>query len=123
MHAVRDLPSSSVYFLIYDVVYHRLVAKGYTDRRGVFASLMAGGWAGVLSWMLVLPFDVIKSQIQKDYRRQRYSSLMECARTIWASSGWRAFYSGLIPCVLRAFPVNAITFTVNFELLKLLNSI
>ena len=36
----------------------------FTDSQRVFASLMAGGVAGVVSWMPAIPFDVVKSLIQ-----------------------------------------------------------
>ena len=36
----------------------------FTDSGRVFASLMAGGVAGVVSWAPVVPFDVVKSLIQ-----------------------------------------------------------
>jgi len=36
----------------------------FTDSRRVAASLIAGGVAGVVSWIPALPFDVVKSLIQ-----------------------------------------------------------
>ena len=38
--------------------------------------------------------------------------MMPIVREIYARSGWRGFFVGWGPCVLRSLPVNATTFLV-----------
>ena len=45
-------------------VISRRTGGQFTDGRRVFASLAAGGVAGVVSWVPAVPFDVVKSLIQ-----------------------------------------------------------
>ena len=117
--SMRDLPASAIYFLCYERTKARLVVHGLGD---LLSSLVAGGWAGVVSWTVILPLDVVKSHFQMDYDRRRYRGLWDCVRTIYRSGGPTAFYTGLVPCLLRAFPTNAVILTVNYECLRLLGS-
>lgn len=120
--SLRDLPSSAIYFVTYDRTKVRLRALGFGDKGGLLTSLVAGGWAGVVSWIIILPLDVVKSHFQMDYDRRRYRGLWDCVRTIYRAGGLSAFYAGLVPCILRAFPTNAIILTVNAECLRLLGT-
>ena len=45
-----------------------------------------------------------------DPSARRYASTMDCCRQLWAEGGWRRFYRGLAPCLLRSFPANAACF-------------
>ncbi len=99
-----------------------MVSRGWSDRHGIIADLVGGGTAGVLSWLLVLPFDVIKSQMQADFAGKLYSNWIQAARVVYAKSGWQGFFTGLVAMSLRAFPVNAITVMVSFQSVKVLNN-
>jgi len=56
--------------------------------------------------------DVIKNRIQAapDTNPPRYSGMLDAAKTIYRTDGWRAFFSGFTPCFMRAFPANAACF-------------
>ena len=82
-----------------------------------WAMLTAGALAGVLSWMLALPVDVVKSQIQSaplDAPREATRIAAVTAR-LYAAGGLPIFFRGLVPCLARAAPVNAVTF-LGYEL-------
>jgi len=74
---------------------------------------MAGGLAGTLSWLLIYPADVIKTRIQIDGSKYDYS-LRKCCRAMLRESNghYKIFFKGFTPTLVRAFPVNAITFFV-----------
>lgn len=122
----RDIPASVVYFVVYELV--RDVVLASRRRVGdVATSLLAGGTAGVVSWSVIFPIDIVKSRLQADYQRVRYpAGWRQCVADIWKTGAgrpmrWKVFYVGMTPCLLRAFPVNAVTFAVNYEVLKLLH--
>ncbi|KDQ19473.1 hypothetical protein BOTBODRAFT_153382 [Botryobasidium botryosum FD-172 SS1] len=130
--------------------------------------LVAGGLAGVMSWIVTFPVDVIKTRMQATewYPRGESESLRSTVssavagarsqastssalpqpaavtwstvgvrrassatrierhpyRTTWSSfvnsyraEGWRVFYMGLSPTLIRSIPVNMVTFGV-FEM-------
>ena len=86
---------------------------------------VCGGAAGVTYWALTYPTDVIKSSLQSDQldRSQRkYHGIMDCARKLYRDEGgWRRFYRGFSPCMLRAIPANAVMLTVLENTRQLLN--
>lgn len=72
-----------------------------------FDLLMAGGLSGFAAWVPAYPQDVIKSNFQNDLR---YKSIGQVAKTLYKTSGPKAFINGLGPTLVRAFPANAATF-------------
>jgi len=73
--------------------------------------LMAGGTAGVASWIFTVPIDVVKTRIQCD-TVGKYSGAVDCFKKIYKSEGFPSFFRGLTSSLIRAFPTNAATFTV-----------
>lgn len=119
---MRDIPASGLYFLFYELIYDAMMGKRWSDPQGVTASLFAGGVAGVLSWAAIMPLDVIKSQVQADYLRERFQGAWSCAKYIYRTQGLAAFGTGFQACAFRAFVVNAVIFAVHKQSLKLLEN-
>ena len=93
-----------------------------THSQGVFASLLAGGLAGMTAWTLALPDNDTKSFIQSDVDHSRYRGVVDCARQVYRNRGIPGFFAGLTVIFLRAFPVNAIIFLVYTKSLRYLDS-
>lgn len=70
LHLSRDTLGSALYFGIYDTL--RAVANQLEARKqtmglpGPVVSFLIGSSAGMLSWLLVYPVDLLKTQIQRD---------------------------------------------------------
>ncbi|XP_041351166.1 solute carrier family 25 member 45-like [Gigantopelta aegis] len=116
----RDIPASAVYM----VTYVFLGSQG----AGLFQSIpsqiinfIAGGFAGVLSWLIILPLDVVKSRLQGDSERKLYKGFSDCVMKSYRDGGLRLFFRGGLVISVRAFPVNAVTLMVYSECLTLLN--
>lgn len=116
--ALRDIPACTAYFLIYEfLIYHGV--KTFPSVSSTLQSFVYGGVAGVGSWALILPFDVMKSRIQADTDRKLYSGFWDCVVKSYRSDGIKIFFRGLSMTSLRAFPVNGMTLMTHMELLKL----
>ena len=91
------------------------VKKG--EKLPVGAALLAGGSAGFCYWLSCYPIDVVKARMQAapDVLPPVYKGMTHAFKTIYRQEGYRAFFAGFTPCVLRAFPANAAAF-VGFEL-------
>lgn len=78
-----------------------------------FLSLnFAGGWAGVLAWASIYPVDVVKSRLQtQSLETPQFKSFGHCASQLYRQEGAAIFVRGLAPTLLRAFPLNAVTFS------------
>lgn len=117
----RDIPASGTYFIVYEYLHKLLMNNNFGDRHGVMSIFTAGGFAGILSWTIIVPLDVIKSMRQADYNNQMYKSSWDAVQTVYRNSGVKGFYSGYLMICLRSFPTNAITFLVYKKSLDYLN--
>lgn len=111
--ALRDVPSTGVYYLAYDCAYRGALSSGAESRPlgGAavdWVTLAAGGAAGVASWGSIYPLDVAKSRLQA--APGRYSGVVDCLRRSVAEEGPSVLLRGLTACLLRAFVVNAAIF-------------
>lgn len=120
--ACRDIPASGVYFMVYEYLRARFAGDGNPDQLSPFKTIMAGGTAGILNWLVAIPSDVLKSR-QQTAPPGTYSGFLDVFRKTLASDGIHGLYKGAAPVLLRAFPANAACF-LGFEcMMKLLNYI
>eukprot|EP00127_Corallochytrium_limacisporum_P007267 Clim_evm8s246 gene=Clim_evmTU8s246 len=109
---LRESPGNVVYFGSYEF------CKEILDEHGVNYStpLIAGGMAGTVYWTTQFPFDTIKTHMQGNLDTKDLSTT-EVSKRIYSQYGFRGFFKGLTPCLIRAFPANAVAFGA-FELSK-----
>eukprot|EP00386_Alphamonas_edax_P001309 GDKI01003879.1.p1 GENE.GDKI01003879.1~~GDKI01003879.1.p1 ORF type:complete len:164 (+),score=43.89 GDKI01003879.1:30-494(+) len=82
--------------------------------------LLAGGVSGAAYWMCAYPADVLRANMQGQINMHAHErsagvgcvKMSECARALWKEGGWRRFYRGLSAALVRAVPVNAVTYCV-----------
>ena len=94
-------------------------------------ALVAGGLSGCCYWLSCFPIDVIKNRIQAvnyidqllDFCIQKnvfefqapdvnppvYRSFSHAAKHIYKTEGIAGLFAGFTPCMLRAFPANAVS--------------
>lgn len=91
-----------------------------TEYPSAFFTLMAGGFAGTFSWVLSIPFDVVKSRLQVDGMdgKPKYLNAVDCMKKSYNDEGMKFFTRGLTSTLLRAFPMNAVCFYVVSYVLK-----
>lgn len=83
--------------------------------------LAAGGVAGIATWVATYPFDCIKSVVQTlpDDAPKKEFTMRHIAVTNYQKFGLSFFFRGLGTTLIRAVPVNAATFWLYEESLKL----
>lgn len=118
---VREIPGFAAYFFTYE--YLTRTTDDPSRPTSTATMLMAGGFAGVASWAVVYPVDVIKSRLQFDGMSgtPRYKNSLDCLKQSVKSEGYRFLFRGLPLTLVRAFPVNAATFTVVQWTMRLLD--
>ena len=111
---LRDVPSFALYFSAYIFISNCLRRENQTDvNLAAWQIVLAGGTAGCFSWIINVPIDVVKSRIQADsITNPRYRGFLDCIMKVYRKEGPKAFYRGLVPILLRAFPTNGTTFVV-----------
>ncbi|KAH8091678.1 carnitine/acyl carnitine carrier [Cristinia sonorae] len=74
--------------------------------------LLAGGFAGVAGWIVTFPFDVIKTRMQSTSHTSEnpYRNTLTTIINSYKREGFQVFFRGLMPTLIRAIPVNMVTF-------------
>lgn len=112
---LREIQAYGVWFLSYEYMISKLIDyKKYSSRNEIktFELLGSGALAGNLLWLSSYPLDVIKSNVQSDsFSASKFNGKsIEATKFIYQKFGFRGFWKGLGPCLIRATPCSAGTF-------------
>ncbi|XP_029813292.1 solute carrier family 25 member 45 isoform X3 [Suricata suricatta] len=106
---LRDTPTLGIYFVTYEWLCRQSTQDGQNPSSATV--LVAGGSAGIASWAVATPLDVIKSRLQMAGRKPgAYRGVLDCVVSSARQEGLGVFFRGLTINSARAFPVNAVTF-------------
>ncbi|ODQ46102.1 hypothetical protein PICMEDRAFT_73576 [Pichia membranifaciens NRRL Y-2026] len=122
---MRESIGIGVYFMTFEALVQNTMHKHSIARQQVesWKLCLFGGLAGYSMWITVYPVDVIKSKLQTDtLGAWKYRNSLHVVRSILASPlGWRGFFVGFTPTILRAAPANAATFMAFEWTMRLIN--
>lgn len=102
---------TSFYFAVYETIKY----YGPKDIHGSplpWVSVVGGGCAGALSWVVVFPIDVVKSLVQRDALKNDPMTSKQLVRERFREMGIAGFYRGLSMQLLRSVPVHSLNFYV-----------
>nr|AAM64990.1 putative carnitine/acylcarnitine translocase [Arabidopsis thaliana] len=106
---LRDAPAHGLYFWTYEYVRERLhPGCRKTGQENLRTMLVAGGLAGVASWVACYPLDVVKTILQQGHGA--YEGIADCFRKSVKQEGYTVLWRGLGTAVARAFVVNGAIF-------------
>ncbi|XP_076287943.1 mitochondrial carnitine/acylcarnitine carrier protein-like [Lasioglossum baleicum] len=106
---LRDVPATGLYFFAYEEIMRAVV----NDSDNVtWQPLLAGGCAGVINWVVSMPFDTMKSKMQTASLGKYPQGLRSVYVDITRKDGFVGLYRGISPVLIRAFPANAACFWV-----------
>jgi solute carrier family 25 (mitochondrial carnitine/acylcarnitine transporter), member 20/29 len=112
----REAQAYGVWFLTFEYLMAQEMSRNNVARSDISSYKIAfyGGLAGEALWISSYPFDVIKSKMQSDGfgDKQRYKTMRDAFGQTWRAEGWRGFWKGIGPTLVRAMPVSAGTFAV-----------
>jgi len=93
----------------------------HTNLSAPSTNFWAGGLSAQLYWLTAYPFDVVKQRIMTDPLggglgdgTRRFRTWRQAAVAVGREAGFKGYWRGFVPCILRAFPANA-TALVAFE--------
>ncbi|KAL1814427.1 hypothetical protein ACET3Z_017001 [Daucus carota] len=119
---LRDAPSYGAYFLTYEFVREQLhPGCRKSGQETCKTMLMAGGLAGVASWICCYPLDVVKTRLQAQSPSAPllYNGIVDCLQKSVKQEGYNVLFRGLGTAVARAFVVNGAVFTAYESALRL----
>ncbi len=111
----RDVPFSAIYWVLVESVRSRYGSADRTARPWGL-HFAAACVAGSVAAILTTPFDVIKTQMQKEASGGR-RGVIRIARDMLAEGGVKSLFRGLAPRVAKITPASAVMLTV-FEVLR-----
>ncbi|KAI1099879.1 mitochondrial carrier [Jackrogersella minutella] len=109
----------AVQFAVYDPVkklyFARRRTPGREGRQRISneATLVISSVAKLVAGAVTYPYQVIRSRLQNYDADARFGrGIRGVARRTWREEGWRGFYRGIIPGVVRVLPATWVTFLV-----------
>ncbi|KAK7335940.1 hypothetical protein VNO80_28087 [Phaseolus coccineus] len=110
---LRDAPAHGLYFWTYEYAREKLhPGCRRSGEESLNTMLVSGGLAGVVSWVLSYPLDVIKTRLQAQTpSTQKYRGILDCLRKSVREEGYEVLWRGLGTAVTRAFVVNGAIFS------------
>jgi hypothetical protein len=119
-HAPVDILGTGFYFGVYETF--KSMAPKTNGAPAGWVSLVGGGLAGALSWILVFPLDVVKSLVQKEALTTT-RSFSTIVKERYQEFGIRGFYRGMNMQLVRSVPVHALNFYVYENVLNFCQSL
>ncbi|EPT03883.1 hypothetical protein FOMPIDRAFT_1035049 [Fomitopsis schrenkii] len=108
---------------------YELFMRGFSRQQGTAyevstptANFLSGGFASFAFWIMGIPADNIKNRMMATPHTSAQLSFLTTIRRIHASEGYKGYFRGLGPSLLRAFPVNASALWVYEGLMRLLDA-
>ncbi|XP_050384522.1 mitochondrial arginine transporter BAC2-like [Argentina anserina] len=122
---LRDAPAHAIYFSTYEYMKEQLhLGCRKTGEESLHTTLVAGGLAGVASWISCYPLDVVKTRLQAQsmYPLPKYTGIVDCFRKSVTEDGHGVLWRGLGTAVSRAFLVNGAIFAAYELAMKCIGS-
>lgn len=114
----REVPGCALYFFVYAFL-KQLSSDSPIES---FAPLLCGAAAGMIAWIPVYPFDVVKTSLQnKQGNDGEKEGLVDMAIYLYNTQGIGVFYDGINPKLLRAAINHGVTFYVYDFIINLLD--
>eukprot|EP01041_Mallomonas_annulata_P008811 gene8811-18236_t len=117
----RETPAYAVYFTTYQFLIVKMQIYSKLDSLSI--SFLSGALAGVCSWLVIYPIDVIKTNMQLRSASSNEISTMSMIRHLTTKYGWRFLFRGLNVTIFRALPVNAVVFPSYDFTIRILESL
>jgi len=115
--AVRNLIGCAAYYYSYEGIlrfFRPDSTFGHAADLGHFKIFVGGGLAGCVTWVVQIPSDTIKTQMQlRCFEGATYSALIK-------EHSFRSYYRGLFPICVRSFAYNGLNMVLFEKLCALL---
>lgn len=113
---LRDVPFSAIHWFFYDVFQRNLHKYLERDVPTFSGAFICGASSGTIASILTQPFDVIKTQRQVELgdatamknSKVRMQTSADVMMNIYATTGTRGLFAGLLPRIFKAAPACAI---------------
>ncbi|ODV59722.1 mitochondrial carrier [Ascoidea rubescens DSM 1968] len=82
--------------------------RQHTHLSDVAVNFWSGGLSATVFWVFAYPADVVKQVVMTDSPTSpRHATWAAAVAHVYRTRGWRGFFRGFVPSILRSFPANA----------------
>ncbi|CDS13869.1 hypothetical protein LRAMOSA06043 [Lichtheimia ramosa] len=112
--ALRQATNQAANFTAYQELKKHARNFQKVDELPSYQTLVIGGISGAMGPLSNAPIDTVKTRIQRanNLTGNAWQRVVTVSTEIYTKEGFRAFYKGLTPRVLRVAPGQAVTFVV-----------
>ncbi|KAJ9097819.1 hypothetical protein QFC19_006687 [Naganishia cerealis] len=107
-------PAHACHFGTYEFV-REMTGGAHEGVQGAAGTAVAGAAATIASDAFMNPFDVVKQRMQ--IRGSVHKSVLDCAKTLYRTEGFQAFYISYPTTLTMSIPLSAVQFSV-YEAMK-----
>lgn len=108
---LRNIPAGAAFFTSYEWTQNVLTPEGETrEALSPVRTVVAGGAAGIMHWLVIMPADVIRTRVQCATGGQYPKGVRSVFVELMKEEGPSAFYRGFTTVLIRAFPANGACF-------------
>lgn len=86
-----------------------LIQRGWED--GALLHITAGCTAGMIASSATFPADVVMRSMQVG--SVKYNGVLDCFTSMLRQHGWKVFFNGLTPELMKSVPVQTTALVVN----------
>lgn len=110
---VFGVSHGALQFMAYEEMkryYVRYYEEATMDNLGTAEFLVFAATSKLFATSATYPYQVLRARLQDQH--SQYRGIWDCIKRTWQHEGYRGFYKGLVPNLLRVMPATAITFVV-----------
>lgn len=109
---IRDVPFNAIFIGSFEAYARGIIYGKNLSEKSELNSLdlfVSGAMAGSTAWLFTIPMDIVKSRVS--ITPKTHSNMeIRVAKQIYRDSGFKGFFRGLAPTLVRSIPVNGALF-------------
>lgn len=102
----------AIQFMAYEQLKNRRRGQVSGDELSNFDYLTLSALSKIFAGSITYPYQVVRSRLQTYDAQRQYTSAGDVVRQVWTREGFRGFYKGVVPNVIRVLPSTCVTFVV-----------
>lgn len=112
-HLMRNIPCGAAHLGMFEYMRNKFARDSNCSVKElpITKTMIAGGIGGWCYWFCFFPLDVIKSSIQSDSpdrSLKKYKGIIDTFNKLNNEGGFKRFFKGFTPCMMRAIPANSV---------------
>lgn len=111
----------AVQFVVYEqmkIIYNEAKDRAHNTKLKSLEYLTCGAVSKMIATTATYPYQVARARLQDQH--VSYNGVIDVLCKTWKFEGYRGFYKGLLPSILRVTPATAITFLVYEKIVSFL---